>query len=130
MKNLLRGVFFWSGRVWDAENLIAYNRVVRAIASVEKLILEGELAGQAVSVDAPARVSGIRRQSEMLLLVADYFRRTDGTLNLRLSTSTASRIRDLLTGKVVTKRIPAGDFTVPIELAGARARLLLVYPIR
>ena len=42
--NGARGVYFWSGRVWDTESLIAYNHVVRAIAPVERLILEGELA--------------------------------------------------------------------------------------
>ena len=82
------------------------------------------------SLESPGRVSGVRRQDELLLLVADYFRRSDGTLNLELSVPVASEIRDLLTGQVVTEQIPAGDSTVPIDLAGARARLLHVYPIR
>lgn len=128
--NGARGVYFWSGRVWDAESLIAYNRVVRAIAPVEEIIVEGELAGEEVSVDAPGRASGMRRQGEMLLLVADYFHRSDGTLNLRLSVPAASRIRDLLTGQILAEKIPSGESTIPIKLAGARARLLHVYPIR
>jgi len=128
--NGARGVYFWSGRVWDAESLIAYNRVIRAIAPVERLILEGELAGQLVSVEEPGRVSGIRCGSEMVLLVADYSRRSDGTLNLRLSAPAASAIRDLLTGQVVAGRIPSGPSTVPIDLAGARARLLHLDPLR
>lgn len=127
--NGARGVYFWSGRVWDVENLVAYNRVIRAIAPVEKLILEGELAGEAISVEAPGRISGLRRQNEMLLLVADYFRRSEGMLNVRLSVPATSGIRDLLTDQIVTEQIKAGDSTLPIELAGARARLLHVYPI-
>ena len=128
--NGARGVYFWSGRVWDAESLIAYNHVIRAIAPVEELILEGELAGAGVSVDRPARVSGIRHQKEMLLLAADYFGRTDGTLKLHLSVPTESEIRDLLTGQIVTNHVPAGEATVPIVLDGARARLLHVCPTR
>ncbi|NLS91498.1 MAG: hypothetical protein GXX96_04850 [Planctomycetaceae bacterium] len=128
--NGARGVYFWSGRVWDAESLIAYNRVVRAIAPVEELIVAGELAGEAVSVDAPARVSGIRRGDEMLVLAADYFGRTDGTIKLRLSVPAAAVVRDLLTGQVVVEKIPAGDSAVAIDLAGQRGRLLHVSPIR
>jgi hypothetical protein len=128
--NGARGVYFWSGRVWDAESLIAYNRAIRAIAPVEELILKGELVGETASVDGPARLSGIRHQGEMLLLVADYFDRTEGKLDLRLSVSSASAIRDLLTGQTVAERIPAGETTISIALAGARARLLRVYPIR
>jgi hypothetical protein len=128
--NGARGVYFWSGRVWDAESLIAYNRVVRAIAPLEEVILEGELVGEAVSVDPPGRVSGVHRGSEMLLLVADYFRRCDGALNVRLTVPGPSGIRDLLSGQVVAERVPVGDSNVPISLAGARARLLHVYPVR
>ncbi len=128
--NGARGVYFWSGRVWDAESLIAYNRVIRAIAPVEELIVAGELAGEAVSVDSPARVSGIRRGDELLVLAADYFGRTDGTIKLRLSVPVASAVRDLLTGQVVVEKIPAGDSAVAIDLAGQRGRLLHVSPIR
>jgi hypothetical protein len=127
--NGARGVYFWSGRVWDAENLIAYNRVIRAIAPVEELIIEGELVGEAVSVDGPGRVSGVRRGSEMLLLAADYFRRSGGTLDLNLSLPTASRIRDLLTGQTVISQVPSGGASIRIPLAGARARLLHVCPL-
>ncbi len=128
--NGARGVYFWSGRVWDAESLIAYNRVVRAIAPVEEVILEGELVGEAASVDAPARLSGIRHKDEMLLLTADYFGRTDGTAKLRLSVSAPSAIRDLLSGKVVVEKLTPGQSTVTIDLAGAWARMLHVHPIR
>jgi hypothetical protein len=30
-----RGIWFWSGRVWDIESLIAYNRIVRATGTGE-----------------------------------------------------------------------------------------------
>ena len=127
--NGARGVYFWSSRVWDAESLIAYNRVVRAIAPVEALIIGGELAGEAVSVDAPGRVSGIRHGKEMLLLVADYFRRSKGALDVHLSAPAPSQIRDLLTGQIVAARIPSGKSTVRIDLGDARARLLHLAPV-
>jgi len=53
-----------------------------------------------------------------------------GTLNLGLSVPAASGIRELLTGRIVAEKIPSGESTLPIKLAGARARLLHVYPIR
>jgi hypothetical protein len=126
--NGARGIYFWSGRVWDGESLIAYNRVIRAIAPVEELIVEGELAGDAVSVDPPGRISGIRRGKEMLLLVGDYFRRSNGTLDVQLSAPTDSRLRDLLTGQILAAQVPRGKSTVRIDLAGARARLLHLQP--
>ncbi|MHB8900384.1 MAG: hypothetical protein ACYC6Y_16660, partial [Thermoguttaceae bacterium] len=128
--NGARGVYFWSGRVWDSESLIAYNRVIRAIGPVEDLIVEGELAGEAVSVDKPARVSGIRHEGEMLLLVADYFGRTGGQVKLRISVSGESTIGDLLTGQRVAVKIPAGESAVTIDLGGARAKLLHVKPVQ
>ncbi|MFH1266552.1 MAG: hypothetical protein ABIK89_12560 [Planctomycetota bacterium] len=127
--NGARGVYFWSSRVWDAENLIAYNRVIRAIAPVEELIVEGELLGEVVSIDAPGRVSGIRRGNEMLLLVADYFGQSDGTLNVHLSVPVTSEIHDLHTGEIVVEQVPVGQSTLRINLADAPARLLHLRPI-
>ncbi|NQT11859.1 MAG: hypothetical protein HQ582_03865, partial [Planctomycetes bacterium] len=114
--------------VWDAESVIAYNRVIRALAPVEALVVEGELVGEAVSVDAPGRASGVRRGGEMVLLVADYFRRGDGTLKVDLSLPGDAEIRDLFTGETVIARVPSGKSTVRIELGDARARLLHVRP--
>lgn len=127
--NGARGVYFWSSRVWDAESLIAYNRVVRAIAPVEALIIGGEPVGEAASVDAPGRVSGIRRAGEMLLLVADYFRRSEGALDVHLTAPAPSRVRDLLTGQIVAERVPGGKSTLRIDLGDAPARLLHLSPL-
>jgi len=127
--NGARGVYFWSSRVWDAESLIAYNRVVRAIAPVERLIVDGEPAGDAVSVDAPGRGSGIRRAGEMLLLVADYFRRSEGALDVHLSAPARSQLRDLLTNEIVAERVPAGKSTLRVDLGDAPARLLHLAPV-
>lgn len=126
--NGARGVYFWSATTWDSEDLIAYNRVVRAIAPVEDLILEGKLVGGAVTAAAPARVSGIRRGGEMLLLAADYFRRTDGVIELGLTLPGHSRVRDLLTGEILAADLAAGKQSLAVPLGSARARLLHVLP--
>lgn len=126
--NGARGVYFWSAATWDSEDLIAYNRVVRAIAPVEDLILEGELVGDAATVAAPARLSGIRRDGAMLLLVADYFRRTNRAVQLGLSLSARSQVRDLLTGETLATDLPAGTQTLTVPLGSARGRLLHVRP--
>ncbi|MBL7039827.1 MAG: hypothetical protein ISR77_14415 [Pirellulaceae bacterium] len=127
--NGARGVYFWSSRVWDSESLIAYNRVVRAIAPVEQVLVDGELVGDAARAEAPGRVSGIRRGEDMVLLVADYFRRTDGTVNLTLQVPARSEIRDLITGEVLSAGIQTGERLVPVPLGENQARLLHVHPL-
>jgi hypothetical protein len=128
--NGARGVYFWSGRVWDSESLIAYNRVVRAIAPVEQVLLDGELIGDAVSAEAPGRVSGMRLGKEMVLLVADYFQRTDGAVKLRLQAPVQSQIRDLVSDEILSGEVEAGERTLSVPLAGQRARLLHVRPLK
>lgn len=127
--NGARGVYFWSSRVWDSESLIAYNRVVRAIAPVEEILINGELVGDAARADAPGRVNGIRQGEEMILLAADYFGRTDGTINLTLQLPARSEIRDLLDGKPLTREIQPGERRFPVSLGNNRARLLHVHPL-
>jgi len=127
--NGARGVWFWSSRVWDVENLVAYNRVVRAIAPVEELLVQGELAGDAARVEGEGRVSGIRHGDDILLLAADYFGRTNGELKICLRVPARSEIGDLLSGQSV-RQVPAGEQVLEIPLHGARARLLHVRPVR
>jgi len=126
--NGARGVYFWSSRVWDSESLIAYNRVVRAIAPVEQILVDGELVGAAARTELPGRVSGIRQGNEMVLLVADYFGRTDGTVKLTLQVPARSEIRDLITGEVLSAKIQAGERVLSVPLADIPARLLHVHP--
>src|SRR5699024_575137 len=54
--NGARGVWFWSSRVWDSEDLIAYNQVVRAIAPVQDVITKGRPTGNLAVVMGPGRV--------------------------------------------------------------------------
>ncbi len=129
--NGARGIYFWSGRVWDAELLAAYNRVIRAIAPAEKIIVGGRLIRAAdAAVAAPVRLSGLRLGDRMVLLAADYFRRTAGPVQLRLHLSVPSAITDLLANKMLPKgsRLPAGAVSVPLDFSRSRARLLLVRP--
>ena len=128
--NGARGVYFWSSRVWDSESLIAYNRVVRAIGPVEHVIVEGEPVGDTATVDGVGRVSGIRKGSEMMLLVADYFRRGGGTVKLQLTVPAKSEIVDLMTGLVVKSDVPIGRQTIDVPLEGGPARLLHVRPLK
>ncbi len=127
--NGARGAYFWSSRVWDSESLIAYNRVVRAIAPVEEILINGELVGEAARADGSGRVSGIRQGKEMVLLVADYFGRTDGTINLTLQVAARSEIRDLLDGKLLSPEVQPGERRLPVPLGSNRARLLHVHPL-
>ena len=128
--NGARGVYFWSGRVWDAESLIGYNRVVRAIAPVEHLIVEGDLIGDTATVDGPGRVSGMQKDGEIMLLAADYFRRTGGTVKLQLTLPAKAEIVDLMTGQVVKPDVSPGKHAIDVPLEGARARLLHVRPLK
>ncbi|HIQ21886.1 MAG TPA: hypothetical protein EYH34_11725 [Planctomycetes bacterium] len=128
-RNGARGVYFWSGRVWDAEDLIAMNRVVRAIAPVEDVIVKGEPIGDAASVTRPARLGGMRRGDEMILLVADYFGRTGGTVKLSAAVSTRSPVRELLTREPLSDHLSSGEVALTVNLGKARARFLHVQPI-
>lgn len=127
--NGARGIWFWSSRVWDSEDLIAYNRVIRALTPVEPLLLEGELIGQQAVVQGPGRVSGIRRGNEMLLLVADYFGVCRGTIQLTLDVPARSEIRDLLADSVFAANVQPGKNQLKVPLQGSRACLLHVRPL-
>lgn len=126
--NGARGVWFWSSRMWDSEDLIAFNRVIRAIAPVEDVIVEGELVGDAAAVVGPGRVSGMKRDGRMVLLVADYLAETEGAIRLSLNSSASATLHDLLSGKDTGIRISAGEQILTILLQEHRARLLEVRP--
>lgn len=127
--NGARGVWFWSSRVWDVENLVAYNRVVRALAPVEDALIQGQLVGDAAQIEGEGRVSGIRHAEDILLLAADYFGRASGRLKVRLQVPARSQVQDLLGGQVIGE-VAAGEQVLEIPLQGARARLLHVRPVR
>lgn len=127
--NGARGVWFWSSRMIDSEDLIAYNRVVRAIAPVEDVIVEGDLVGDAAQVVGAGRVSGVRHDHEMVLLAADYFGDTSGSVQLTLELPAPSKVVDLFTGVQVGDALDAGSRSVTVPLNGQRARLLHVLPV-
>jgi len=126
--NGARGVWFWSSRMWDSEDLIAYNRVIRAIASVEDVIVDGDLIGPDAAVVGPGRISGARLGDRMVLLAADYFGETEGAIQLHLKPAKESKLKDLFTGEYLDIQITPGDQTLTIPLGGHRARLMEVQP--
>jgi hypothetical protein len=123
-----RGIWFWSSRMWDSEDLIAYSKVIRAIAPVEQVIVNGQLIGSDAQIQGPGRVSGMKLGARMMLLAADYFDKSGGTLKLRLNLPAPSTLRDLFTGQTLGQELPSGDQIVSIPLNGQRARLLEVVP--
>ena len=125
--NGARGVLFWSGRVWDPENLVAMARAIKAIVPVEDVIVDGDLVRN-VKADAPARVSGMQKGDEMVLLVADYFRKSKEPLRIHLTFPKPSRVKDLDTGEVVGQ-FKAGEASLVLSLGSERARLLHVSPV-
>jgi hypothetical protein len=126
--NGARGVYFWSSRVWDAESLIAYNHVVRAIAPVEDIILEGSPVGDGFTVDEPGRLSGLRLENSALLLLADYKSQSDGTLTLNLDLPVPSRLVDRLSGEVLVAELAPGPQRIRVPLGDSPARLLHLAP--
>ena len=124
--NGARGIWFWSSRMWDSEDLIAYNKVIRAIAPLEEVIVKGNLVGADAVIEGAGRVSGMKLGNRMMLLAADYFGNSDGTLKVQLKVSARSTLRDLMTGETVGKVLLPGKNLVNIPLNGQRARLLEV----
>jgi len=126
--NGARGIWFWSNRVWDSEDLIAYNRVIRAIAPMEDVIVDGNLVGGSAAVQGEGRVSGMALNNRMMLLAADYFHKTDGNITLKLHLNRMSTIIDLLNGDVLQMSVKKGDNIINIPLKGQSARLIGVMP--
>jgi len=124
-----RGIWFWSERSWDSEDLIAYNKAIRAIAPVEDVIVDGDLVGTSAAVDGPGRISGMKLGSKMVLLAADYFGKSDGTLKLHLDVPQKSTLRDLFSGETIGAPLEAGSQTVAVPLNGERARLFEIVPV-
>jgi hypothetical protein len=126
--NGARGVWSWSSRMWDSEDLIAYNKVIRAIAPLEDIIIGGELVGESAAVVGEGRISGIKMGPHMLLLAADYYGKSGGKLQLKLNLPAKCTIFDALSGESVQTDLAAGQHTISIPLEGQRARLLEVRP--
>jgi hypothetical protein len=126
--NGARGIWSWSSRMWDSEDLIAYNKVIRAIAPLEDIIIGGELVGESAVVVGEGRVSGIKMQSRMLLLTADYYGKSGGEVQLKLNLPAISTLRDALSGQIIKDGLNTGQQTIGIPLNGQRARLLEVRP--
>ena len=89
-----RGVNFWSNKIWDAELMAAYARVIRNIAHVEDLIISGELL-EGAEIESPGRISGVVSGNEMLVLAADYMRTGPTELDIMLPVRSTYTVTDL-----------------------------------
>jgi hypothetical protein len=119
--NGARGLNFWGGKLWDTEVLAAYSRAIRNIAPVEDIIVDGELLAGATAEPA-ARISGMRRGNEMLLLVADYWKPSGAkAIQVTVPVAVESRVVDLDTGRDVALVQPGRNaFTVDLDRQLAR----------
>ena len=116
---------FWSNRVWDAELMAAYARVLRDIAPVETLIISGKLLDSA-EIESPGRISGVINGGEMLVLVADYLRTSPTELGIKLPVKNRCVVTDLDTCEEIGKI--SNDEWLTIPLHTERARFLHVGP--
>jgi len=123
--NGARGMNFWNDRVWDAELMAAYARVIRNVARVEDLIISGRLL-EGAEIETPGRISGVVSGNEMLVLVADYLRAGPTKLDIRLPVKSKCSVTDLDTREKVGDISPDESLTIP--LPAERVRLLHVKP--
>ena len=122
-----RGVLFWSGRVWDTENLAAYSRAIRNVTPVEDIILDGTLLDR-VTTHPKTRISGMKDGNHLFLLVSDYFDRLKGkTVTITLPISVKSSVIDLDTGETVAQVSPSAP-SFKIDLSKDLARPLHIVP--
>ncbi len=118
-----RGINFWSNRVWDADDLAGYAKAIRMIAPVEDIIVDGELLE--CEVEGPGRVSAVRSDGGIVMLVSDYHGDTDGKVSINLKFEKDMEVVDLETGSAVdAPRVGMPGLVVNLE--GKRARLLLL----
>ena len=123
--NGARGVNFWSGRVWDPDLLAAYAQAIRAIAPVEDVIVKGRLLS--AEVVGKGRVSGMRLEDRIVMLVADYYEEAGGKVKVKLAVPRKLRMKALDTGEEMGQVGP-GQQTVEIRLDGRRARIIYLRP--
>jgi hypothetical protein len=123
--NGARGVNFWSNKIWDAELMAAYARVIRNIAQVEDLIISGKLL-EGAEIESPGRISGVASGNEMLVLAADYLGTGPTELDIRLPVKSRCVVTDLDTREKLGDISSGKWLTIP--LATERARLLHVKP--
>jgi len=124
--NGARGVYFWSGRVWDTETLAAFARAIRNIAPVEDVIVDGELL-EGAEAAPKIRISGMRHGGRIVVLAADYDLAQPGMIQLRLPVKRASQVIDLDTGERLGTMSESNP-VLNLALGPARARLLMVQP--
>jgi hypothetical protein len=123
--NGARGVNFWSNKIWDAELMAAYARVIRSIAPVEGLIISGKLLDGA-EIESPGRISGVVSGNEMLVLAADYLGAGPTELDIKLTVKSTCIVTDLDTREKLGHVSNGRPLT--ISLNTERARLLHVKP--
>ncbi|MEN6400868.1 MAG: hypothetical protein ABFD94_02890, partial [Armatimonadia bacterium] len=111
-------------RYWDGEYFLGYNQAVRAVASVEDLIMDGNLYDGA-QVERPARVSGMIHGKDIALLVGEYHGSDPVTLNVTLEVPANSDVIDAETGRKLGD-LSAGKQSLPVKLDAHRSRVLLI----
>lgn len=126
--NGARGVLFWSGRVWDVESLAAMARVIRMVAPVEDVIVDGQLVGE-IRTSPAVRVSGMRKGDAMFLLVADYAGTKPQTVEVELPAGPAAVVVDAATGAELARSTPQ-DRRFRVVLEPGRARAVVVRPAK
>ena len=123
--NGARRVNFWNDRLWDAELVAAYARVIRNVAPVEDLIMSGRFL-EGAEIESPGRISGVVGGDEMLVLVADYLRVGPTELDIEIPVKSRCVVTDLDTCEKVGDISADEHLTIPLHVE--RARLLHVKP--
>ena len=124
--NGARGVYFWSGRLWDTETLAAFAQAIRNVVPVEDVIVNGQLL-KGATAPPHVRVSGMRFGDRMVVLAADYDLTEPRTIELSLPVTVASHIKDLDTGENLGT-VSNAQPSLRLTLGPMRGRLLLVQP--
>lgn len=127
--NGAQGIWFWSNRLWDAQTLIAYNGVIRAIAPFEDVIADGHPAQDLASLHGAGRLSALQSGNRALLLLADYEDENKGApLTLKLNLTEPATLVDLFSGEVLAEYLSQAEHTLQIPLNGKLSRLIGLSP--
>jgi len=100
--NGAQGVYFWSHRYWDTDQLIGYAAALTAVHPVQHIVADGSPLPDIAATEG-VRVRGMGLGDEMFIMVADYRLSKPRTAEVLVPVLVGCDVIDLETGQTVAQ---------------------------